>query len=70
MRQRTDRGRAPLDEAEVRAVARWVEDDGEPAVLQEVGISRLALARCIGRMTVLPGTRALVRAALARRGGS
>lgn len=68
MRQWIDRGRAPLAEAEMRAVARWVEDDGEPAVLQEMGISRLALARCIGGMTVLAGTRALVRAALARKG--
>ncbi len=67
MKQRTDRGRAPLGEHEVRALGRWIEDEGEPAVLQEVGLSRLALARCVGAMTVLAGTRELVRSALARR---
>jgi hypothetical protein len=69
MRHETDRGgRAPLDDSESTTLATWVQKDGEPAVLAELGISRLSLARCLGRMTVQAGTRALVRDALSRRG--
>ncbi len=63
----TDRGRAPLGEPEREHLRSWVDDDGEPAVLEEIGISRLALARSVGGMRVLAGTREMVVAALARR---
>lgn len=65
-----DRGRGPLDGSEAAALAKWIESDGEPAVLEETGLSRLALARCIAELSVLPGTRSLARAALARKGAA
>jgi hypothetical protein len=66
--QRREVGTHALEPADIEAIQMWIKKEGEPLVLDEVGVSRLALARCAGGLGVHAGTRLAVRSALARRG--
>lgn len=65
-----DRGRAPLDPAEVSSLSRWLDDDGELEIIRQTGLSRIAIYRLAAGLSVQVGTRAILRAALARRGAT
>ncbi|MGH7435426.1 MAG: hypothetical protein ACRENE_07105 [Polyangiaceae bacterium] len=65
---RQERGRAPLSDDEAKALANWLECEGDVAVMSFIGLSRSALYRAAIPLSVHPATRAVVRAALAARG--
>ena len=62
-----ERGTAPLEPDEANAVREWMERDGEAAVVESTGLSRLTVARAAARLSIHAGSRSAVRAALGRR---
>jgi hypothetical protein len=58
--RKTQRGNA-LPTQDRQAVAALVREHGENAALEQLGISRQTLGRCLGGLPVLRGTVALVQ---------
>jgi hypothetical protein len=62
-----ERGRAALAAGDAARLRKWLEEDQEDAKT-EIGLSRMAIFKAASGGVVNPSTRAVVIAALARRG--
>jgi predicted DNA-binding protein (UPF0251 family) len=59
-----------LPKADRDQLRKLIEDIGENAAREQLGISRGAFSRCLAGLTVRPGTVALVRQGLGKAGAS
>ena len=64
--ERIERGNAALAQAEAESFRDWL-DDNEAEALRETGLSRSSAYRAAARLTINAASRAVIRAALARR---
>ena len=66
-RNEGESGTKPLTRREAASLRAWIGADTEAAVVRQLGLSRLAVARLAAALPVHATTRLAVRAALARR---